>query len=210
MSENSEKFTGKIIGVITTPQKAFISILEEDLWKGLTLILLLSALTAWAGITYNSKADVYLPYGIPVTGRLPTIIAIGDGIGIINRWLISSCLIVLIAKVILGEGNSKRMFTLMGFAYVPLLFQQLLRSLDAKFISKELIPSLITVGSFDQSLNLRLLNILLADFTVFGLWVFVLTFFAVSENYQCSRRKAAVIMVLAYLIFIAIRLVLPL
>jgi hypothetical protein len=101
------------------------------------------------------------------------------------------------------------MFTLMGFAYVPLLFQQLLRSLDANFISKELLLSLITTGSFDQSLNLRLLNIILDDFTVFGLWAFVLTFFAVSENYQCSRMEAAAITVLAYLLFTAVRLFLP-
>lgn len=225
MSEGKNGFLSQIWWCIASPRKAFESIRGEDLWKGVILILLLASLSAWAGLGYASKLDIKPPE-LPRSSRfmrpggaidvevfrrnVMTFYALREGFRVTAGWLISSVLLHLFASFLAGNGSLRRTFALTGFASIPLLFQQILRLLDAYTIPRGEVSSLIAARVLGLSLAMRLLSGLLAVFTIFGLWTFVLTVVAVSINYESSRTRTVAATAAAYLLFIAVRLFLPL
>lgn len=214
MSEERKGFTAKIIGVIKSPREAFSYIEEGDLWRGILLILVLAVLSSWAGMIYATKmefdlAQLKVMVGPQVTierealkARMLPFIAIGNGIGVIIRWLIPTILIVLMAKMLVGGGNSKRMFAMTEFASIPLIVQQVLRLLDAYMISAKEITVLTASRISTTTLPMRILNQALNIFNIFGILTLVLTIFAVSTNYETRTRKAGTVAISAYIVYV--------
>jgi hypothetical protein len=233
MSENDKGFVSKVSGVITSPKKAFRDIEERDLRTGLLIVLLAAVLSAWAGMTYFSKTELNLraagqagPSGRggpgffqpgvqdsefdfeAIRSRLMPFIAVGSFVGTFIRWLVPSLLVLLVAKVLVGEGSSRRMLAMTGFAFIPMAAQQLLRVLDSLTISS---ADLAAFASRPTSIGLvgKITNQAIGVFTVFGLITVLLTTYAVSANYEADTRKSAAVTVAAYLIYVLLRAFIP-
>lgn len=222
MSEEKIGLPKQIWRCVASPRKAFESIQGEDLWKGVLLIFILSSVAAWAGFVYASK----IPFNLPGEPRLPgtygpyidpeafrrnimTISALQSSLRMVAGWLIPSALLHLSASLFVGKGSLKRMLALTGFASIPLIIQQLLRLIDAYTISVEEITSVIANRFLGLSFALQFMSNVLGVFTVFGIWAFALTVVAVSVNYKAPAKRALIAAGLAYLVFILLRLFLP-
>jgi len=212
MSENDKGFMSKIFGVITSPRRAFQDIEERDLRTGLLIVLLVAVLSAWAGITYFSKTELNLQAagqsGIDfetIKSRMMPFIAIGGIVSTFIRWLVPSLLVLLTAKVLVGEGSSRRMLAMTGFAFMPMAAQQLLRVLDAMTISSANLAALTASKLTLTGLVGKMINQAIGVFTVFGLFSVLLNTYAVSANYEADTRKSAVVTVAAYLIYVLLR-----
>lgn len=231
MSDNNKGFFGKLIGVMTCPRETLNGIEEGDLWRGVAIVLIATVLSSWAGLIYFTKMDVGLlgldaglerrspmfnpgaqGYGglDPETlkRRLTPFVALGSGLGVLTRWLVPSVLLVFGAKILMGEGGSKRMLTMTGFTSAPRLIQQILRVVDAYTINATGISSIYAVRSF-EGLTGWLLNQALTVFNLFGVLTIALTCIAVSVNYDSPTRKAALVTLLSYAVYVLLRLYLP-
>jgi hypothetical protein len=207
MSENKKGFVSKIFGVITSPRRAFQDIEERDLRTGLFIVFLVAILSAWAGMIYFSKTELNLLAaglsGIDFeASSLTPFIAIGGIVGTFLRWLVPSLLVLLTAKVLVGEGSSRRMLAMTSFAFMPMVAQQLLRVLDAMTISSANLAALAASQLNATGLVGKIISQAIGVFTVFGLLTVLLNTYAVSANYGADTRKSATVTVAAYLIYV--------
>lgn len=234
MSEVERGFTDELRGVITSPREAFEGIDERDLWKGFAVVLLVAVLSAWAGVVYTSKMDLSLLLGTgrvqpdgsgqffspgvqnaqgfdpsAIMGRLMPFIAIGNMVGSVLRWIVPSALLLLSAKLLVGEGSSRRLLAMTGFAYLPKVFQQALRVVDAYIITAQELMALIASRAAPADLPGRILTQALNLIDVFSVATIVLTVFAVSANYGTPTRRALTVTVLAYAAYVLIRTIFP-
>ena len=232
MSDKKSGFLGKIIGLVASPRGVFTKIEELDLKGGIIVILLIGVLAGWAGMTYFSKTELQIPNMGPGSGggppgfgpgppgssgvdpavlrnRLAPFIAIGGVLGSVTRWLVPSILVLFVANIRLGKGSSKRMFAMTGFAAAPQIIQQLLRGIDSYTISAAVIASLTASRAAASGLLGKLLNQAFSVFNLFGVLTIILTAVAVSVNYEAAPRKAAIVTVMAYIMYAILRVYLP-
>ncbi len=101
------------------------------------------------------------------------------------------------------------MLAMTGFAYAPMLAQQLLRVIDSSTITASQVMALSARSILGVGLIPRIINQALSVFTIFGIAVAVLTVFAVSANFETSTRDAAKATTLGYLLYILLRAFLP-
>ena len=141
--------------------------------------------------------------------RLAPFIAIGGVLGAVIRWLIPSILVLLAANIWVGKGSSKRMLAMTGFASAPRIIQQLLRVIDAYTISAADIASLTATRAAASGLLGKLVNQAFTVFNLFGVLTIILIAVAVSVNYEATPRKAAYVTVLAYVVYMILRVYLP-
>lgn len=231
MSDKKSGIFRKIMGLATSPRGVFSGIEEIDLRGGIAVILVIGVLSGWAGMTYFSKTELQLPDmgsgsgGSPMfspgaqdlggldpealRSRLAPFIAIGGVLGAVTRWLIPSILVLLAANIWVGKGSSKRMLAMTGFASAPRIIQQLLRVVDAYTISAADIASLTATQAAASGLLGKLVNQAFTIFNLFGVLTIVLTAVAVSVNYEATPRRAALVTVLAYVVYMILRVYLP-
>ncbi len=207
MSEVKIGFIGKISKVVKSPREGFSQIEEGDLSKGLVLILLLAVFSAWSSMNYASKMEFNLAaQGLDMkrlrSGMLP-FFALGGAIGAIVRWLIPSVLLVVMAKIMVGGGSSKRMLAMTEFASIPLIAQQLLCVADSYLISIAEVSAIMALTPLGN-IPLGLLNNILSIFNFFGLLTLLLTTHAVSINYGVKTMKAFKVAISAYIVYLAL------
>jgi hypothetical protein len=225
-------FTEKLVGVVTVPREAFEQIEEGDLRKGILLILVIAFLSAWAGATYFSKTEIDLsrlasgagPGGNgffnrggststsdleAIRAQMMPLIGAVNALTAFTRWLTPSILLVLAAKMLVGEGSAKRLLAMTTFASLPLLLQQILRVIDSLVITPAELKQLAATGLSGTSLVDGFLTQGLRVLNLFGLATLVLTVLAIRENYGTTTGKASQVALLAYAGYILVRTFLP-
>lgn len=197
MSKTGKSFREKILGVLRSPSTGFPQIEEDDLRKGILIIFIIGLLSSWAGVIYLRSGTI-MPF-----------LAIGGIMGAFTRWLIPSALVLITAKILIGDGSTRRMLAMTAFASLPQLAQQLLRVVDASTISSVDLTALRTALFPPTSLVLKALNQGVKVFNVFGLLTLALTVYAVSANYGSPKRRALTVSVSAYLAYVLLKVFLP-
>ena len=236
MSEAKRSFREQIFGVLRSPSISFPQVEEADLRKGIIIIFIIGLLSSWAGVVYLSKTEFDLssmvqngPSGMGRGGgffsggsqstpdidpdvlrrTMTPFLAIGGIVGAFTRWLIPSVLVLITAKILIGDGSTKRMLAMTAFASLPHVAQQLLRVVDAYTISSVDLTALRTALFPSTGLILRALNQGVKVFNVFGLLTLALTVYAVSANYGSPNRRALTVSVSAYLAYVLLKVFLP-
>jgi len=225
MSETKTKFLNQILDCSRSPRRGFESIKSEDLKKGMVIILLIAAISAYAGYNYTSKTTFQLPFlsDPRASQQMPTqainsdalrtnliiFSTLGNFITVFTGWLLTGVVLHVLARLMTGEGGLKRLLAQMGFASTPLVLQQLLRLIDAYMISPEALMDVRASLALGGSLAMRFMSRAMTTFTIFGIWTFILTVMAVSVNYQGSKRKSAIATIVTYVVVIVVRLFLP-
>ena len=197
MSETKKSFREKIFGVLRSPSTGFPQIEEDDLRKGILIIFIIGLLSSWAGVIYL-RARTIMPF-----------LAIGGIVGAFTRWLIPSVLVLITAKILIGDGNTRRMLAMTAFASLPQLAQQLLRVVDASTISTVDLTALRAAVFPSTGLIFKAMNQGIKVFNLFGLLTLALTVYAVSANYGSPKRRALTVSVSAYLAYILLKVFLP-
>ncbi len=235
MSETGKSFREKIFGVLRSPSIGFPQIEEDDLRKGILIIFIIGLLSSMAGVIYLSKTEFDLSGlvqgGSSGMGRgggffssgsaspeidpdvlrrtMMPFLAIGGIVGAFTRWLVPSVLVLIAAKILIGDGSTRRMLAMTAFASLPQLAQQLLRVVDASTISGVDLTALRTALFPSTGLVLRALNQGVKVFNVFGVLTLALTVYAVSANYGSPKRRALTVSVSAYIAYILLKVFLP-
>jgi hypothetical protein len=209
MSEEELGFSKQIIKTITSPRDALRTLKPEHFKRSIVLVILLSLLSSVAGYFYGSKIPLssitpQVPQGIG-GNAIGTLYALRSGIGSIIGWLIPILLIYVFSSVLSGRGSFKRLATLVGFSYIPMIFGQIIRIFDSYTISSKEIFELIVIGAANQSLQSRLIQNSFRLLNIFGVWSLILVVLSVKENSGSSNAKAIVSTVLAYLILLLLR-----
>lgn len=197
MSETKKSFREKIFGVLRSPSTGFPQIEEDDLRKGILIIFIIGLLSSWAGVIYL-RARTIMPF-----------LAIGGIVGAFTRWLIPSVLVLITAKILIGDGNTRRMLAMTAFASLPQLAQQLLRVVDASTISTVDLTALRAAVFPSTGLIFKAMNQGIKVFNLFGLLTLALTVYAVSANYGSPKRRALTVSVSAYLAYVLLKVFLP-
>ena len=226
MNDVEKSFFYQAYGSIVSPKQRFNSIQSEDLSKGVTIIFIIAAISSLAGYTYASKMPIILTEGLSQRGgfgppgtyidpetlrnNLMSLYALQNLSKIITSWMLPAIFSHTIATVLVGRGSFRRMLTLLGFAHIPLLFQQVARIIDASIISEDILASVISNRLFGQSLGPMFLANFLAEFNVFGIWSFALSVIAASKNYPSTYRKMFAIVMSSYILMALFRMLLPL
>jgi hypothetical protein len=236
VSETKRSFREQIFGVLRSLSIGFPQIEEDDLRKGILIIIMIGLLSSWAGVVYLSKAEFDLssmfqggPSGMGGRGgffsggsqstpgidpdvlrrTMMPFLVIGGIVGAFTRWLVPSVLVLITAKILIGDGSTRRMLAMTAFASLPQLAQQLLRVADASTISTVDLTALRTTLFPSTSLVLKAMNQGVKVFNVFGLLTLALTVYAVSANYGSPKRRALTVSVTAYLAYVLLKVFLP-
>ena len=235
MSKTRRSFVEQVRGVLLSTGVLFREIGEEDLRRGVFIILVIGLLSSWAGVVYLSKTEFDLsgviqsgPSGFGRRGRffnsgasspdvdpdalrrtLVPFIAFGGMVGAFTRWLVPSILLLIAAKILIGDVRSRRMLAMTAFASLPQVAQQLLRVVDAYTISAGDLTALRTPLFPSTSLLLSALNQAVKVFNVFGLLTVALTVYAVSANSGTQRGRSLTVVVITYIAYVLLRAVLP-
>ncbi len=209
MSDEKPGFIGQLTGVLYKPRMIFSTVDEGDLMKGLLVMFVMVLLAAYSSMTYMNKIplSVLSPQleGVDTSqlgGTMGLFAGIGSGISIIVGWTASTLLMHGVGKLSGGNGSMKRMFALHGFASLPSLFNQLLRVIDAS-----IMDSASVAGYFLASQNLgKFLTAFVGAnlFNIWGLATIGLLILAVEENYELSRTRSVLVVLLPSLVYFLI------
>jgi hypothetical protein len=209
MSDEKPGFIGQITGVLYKPRQIFSTVDEGDLTKGLLVMFVMVLLAAYSSMLYMGKIplSVLSPQleGVDVSqieGSMGLFAGIGSGISIIVGWSAATLLIHGMGKLSGGNGSMKRMFALHGFASVPSLLNQLLRVIDASIMDSASLASYFLSYRglsklFTAFIGANLMNI-------WGLATIALLILAVEENYELSRTRSVMVVLLPSLVYFLI------
>jgi hypothetical protein len=217
MSEDRKGFVELVAGVLRRPQETFQHVSERDLTRGLLIVFLMVVLAAVSASTYMSKIplEVLMPQisqaGVDASqlgGSMGLFAGIGVAVSILIGFGVSTLLMHGVATLTGGGGNMKRFFAMHGFAATPHTLNYVLRLADS-FVSS---PSQLA-GYFvaNREIGNSVLKAVIGTnlFTVFGLAALVYLTHAVAENYTIGRRKAFIIALVPYVLYVAINLFSP-
>jgi len=209
MSDEKPGFIGQVTGVLYKPRQIFSTVDESDLTKGLLVMFVMVLLAAYSSMLYMGKIPLSIlsPQleGVDtsqIEGSMGLFAGIGAGITILVGWSASTLLMHGLGKLSGGNGSMKRMFALHGFASVPSLLNQLIRVVDASIMdSASLANYFISYRSLGKFLTAfigaNLMNL-------WGIATIALLVLAVEENYELSRTRSVMVVLLPSLVYFLI------
>jgi hypothetical protein len=217
MNEDRKGFVELVAGVLRRPQETFQYVSERDLMRGLLIVFLMVVLAAASASTYMSKIplEVLVPQlgqaGVDASqlgGSMGLFAGIGVAVSILVGFAVSTLLMHGVATLTGGGGNMKRFFAMHGFAATPHTLNYVLRLADS-FVSSssQLAGYFVANREIDNGVLKAVIGTNL--FTVFGLAALVYITYAVAENYTIGRRKAFIIALVPYVLYVAINLFSP-
>ena len=192
----------KVRGCVTSPRETFTTILEEDLRKGILLVLITALLAAVAGFAYGQKITALGPVVLTLT---PAALALGGGLGLLVGWIVPSAAIHALASMQTGGGNLRRFLALTGFATTPHILRHIIRIMDAATVDNGLLLEAIASKANPSGFVVKLFSHNTDVLNVFGLWEMALIVIAVTVNYKMETRRAAFTTIIVYLAYLLLR-----
>ena len=217
MSDERKGFVELVSGVLRRPRETFQYVRQDDLTRGLAIVLVTVVLAVVSSMQYMSKIplDVLVPQlsetGVDASqigGSMGLFTGIGVAISILIGYALSTLIMHGVATLLGGGGNMKRFFAMHGFAATPHALNYLVRVVDAYTINSSALTGYFIAN---REVGNRILRAALNTnlFTVFGLAVLVYLTYAVAENYQLDRKKAFIVALLPYLLYVMVNMLSP-
>lgn len=175
VSEEISKETKK--GIVASIRGRFEKVTERDFPKGLAVILIIAAISTVDSYVYAVGArqggDGFGFFAIAVIFIAPIV-----------SWSIFTLVIHYVSVLLGGKGERKRFFAMCGFAYLPIMIQEVLRVID----------DLINISTLAQSpaTEQGLIGLLLNHFNLFKVMILFLVAVAVMVNYNLNAKRAIV------------------
>ncbi len=194
-------FIGQVLGVLYRPKEIFNSVDEDDLMKGLVVVLVMVALAAYSSMTYMGKIPltVLAPQLQEVNvnanqlgGSMGLFAGIGAGISVLIGWVISTLLLHGLGKVSGGDGTMKRFFAINSFVAVPSLLNQVLRVVDASIMDS---ASLVGYFIAYRDISSKLVKAVIGS-NILNIWALAslaLLVIGLEENYKLGRGRAVIV-----------------
>jgi hypothetical protein len=201
---------GNLINVIVEPIKAFKHIKEKDDWwipfillVVVTWIFLMISGPALARITAQKMAEMGVDREIPKF--VEYIKYLGAPIGTLTMWLLMSVIIWFLGNSFGADWDFTKALDLYAYSSVVQVIRTLLSTV---IILIRGIPNIMTFQDLNVATGLNLLfappnprlYALLSGIEVFTIWQFILITCGISEITGISKKKAAWVSVITYLL----------
>lgn len=121
------KLVERIGGAIVSPKKTFEYLANSPDWKGPFLLMLVSILLGMGlmiMIFRSMPAEIGVPKVVMIIGSTAGLI--GATISLYLSWLIRTALIYLFGSITKGKARFYALFSVMGYAWIPLFIRSLL------------------------------------------------------------------------------------
>ena len=199
---------GNLINIIIEPVKAFMHIKEkDDWWIPFILIIIVTWIFLWiagpalARITAQQMAET----GREIPKFVEYIKYLFAPIGTLVTWLLISAIIWFLSNSFGADWNYVKALDLYAYSYVV---QALRSTVIIIVLLLRGIPNIMTVRDLNVATGLNLLfspenprlYALASGIEVFTIWQFILITYGISEITGISKKKAAWISVITYLI----------
>lgn len=164
-------------GIVASIRGRFEKITGGDLSKGLAVILIIAALSTVDSYVYAVSAvnegNGFGFFAIAITFVTPIV-----------SWSLFTLVVHSVSVLLGGKGERRRFFAMCGYAYLPIVVQQVL----------QIIIDLVNISTLAQSplTEQGLIGIFLNHFNLFKVLVLFLVAVAVIVNYNLSAKRAVV------------------
>ncbi len=210
----SEKpgFIGQVMGVLYKPKEIFRTVDEDDLMKGIVIVVVMVALAAYSSMTYMGKIPltVLAPQlqdanvdPSQIGGSMGLFAGIGTGITVLFGWIISTLLLHGLGKLSGGDGTMKRFFAVNGFVAVPGLLNQVLRVVDASVMdSASLVGYFVAYRDISSKLVKSIIGV-----NVLSIWTLAsiaLLVIGLEDNYKLARGRAVLVALIPTVLLFAL------
>ncbi len=203
-------FLGQVMGVLYRPREIFSTVDEDDLMKGLVVVLLMIVLGSYSTMVYMGK--------IPLTviapqlegqdigamgGSMGLFAGIGAGVSMLVVWAVSTLILHGLGKVSGGDGSMKRFFAINGFVAVPSLLNQVLRVVDASIMdSASLVGYFVAYQEISSKLVKAIIGVnILNIWAIAGIALLVI---GLEENYKLDRGRAILVALIQTVLMFAL------
>jgi len=162
-------------GIVASIRGRFDKFTGRDLSKGLAVILIIAVISTVDSYVYavgaRNEGEGFGFFAIAVIFIAPIV-----------SWSIFTLVIHYVSVLLGGKGDRKRFFAMCGFAYLPIVIQEVLRVID----------DLINISTLAQSpaTEQGLIGLLLNHFDLFKVMVLFLVAVAVMVNYNLNAKRA--------------------
>ena len=206
-------YFGQLLGVLYRPREIFSKVDEDDLAKGLLVVVLMSMIGAYSTITYMQKVPLSMlapQLGdtnndpAQISGNLVLIAGIGTGVSLLIGWIISTVVLHGLGMLSGGDGSVKRFFAINGYAAIPRLLNQVLRLMDAFIMDSESLKMyFISYNDIQSKLLKSIIEVNVIN--IWGIASLALLVVGLEENYKLSRGRSILLAILpSLLMFILI------
>jgi hypothetical protein len=201
---------GNLINIIIEPGKTFEHIKEkDDWWIPFTLFVIVTWIFLWisgpalARITAQKMAEMGIDREI--TTATVFIKYLGAPVGTLIMWLIMAGLIWFLSNSFGADWNYIKVLDLYAYSYVV---QAIRSALSIIVLLLRGIPNIMTIKDMNVATGLNLLfspenprlYALASGIEVFTIWQFILIAYGISEIAGISKKKAAWVSIITYLI----------
>jgi len=191
----------QLIECIRSPSSAFRSLSDESsIRDSILLVLTIAIIASLASYNYVGK----------ITRGQTIIFPIMTLIGVFGKWLISSSFLYVFSRVQGGKSSLRNMLILVGFASTPFLIQHILRLIDSFTTSPEQVLQLIIKSQiFENKFLNSALHSALDKLNVFWVWSLSLQVISLKENYEMSRNRSIITVIVTFIMMLFVSTFFP-
>ncbi len=201
---------GNLINIIVEPVKTFQHIKEkDDWWIPFILLVVVTWIFLWISGPAMARLTAQMMAEMGADREIPKFVEyikyLGAPIGTLTMWLLMSVLIWFLANSFGGDWDFTKALDLYAYSSVV----QVLRSiLTTVILLIRGIPNIMTFQDLNVATGLNLLfspenprlYALVSGIEVFTIWQFILIAYGISEITGISKKKAAWVSVIVYII----------
>lgn len=207
-----------LLNIIIDPGKVFTHIKEkDDWWIPFILIVIIAFIVSWisspviARLTAQRLAEMGIDREMP--GGLGLIRYIMIPVGTLISWFIISVIFWMISNSFGGDWNFIKALDLYAYSSVVGVIKSILTIIVLKIRGLQNIASFRDL-SIDSGLTLFFkpestrMYTLVSGIDIFQIWIYVLLAFGISELAGISRKKAAIVSIITFIITLAFKVLL--
>jgi len=207
-----------LLNIIIEPGKVFTHIKEkDDWWIPFILIVIIAFIVSWisspviARLTAQRLAEMGIDREMP--GGLGLIRYIMIPVGTLISWFVISVIFWMISNSFGGDWNFIKALDLYAYSSVVGVIKSILTIIVLKIRGIQNIASFRDL-SIDSGLTFFFkpestrMYILVSGIDIFQIWIYALLAFGISELAGISRKKAAFVSIITFIITLAFKVLL--
>lgn len=207
-----------LLNIIIEPGKVFTHIKEkDDWWIPFILVITLAFIVSWittpviARLTAQKLAELGIDREMP--GRLGLIRYIMIPVGTFISWLVISVIFWMISNSFGGDWNFIKALDLYAYSSVVSVVKSIITIIVLQIRGLQNITSFRDL-SLDSGLTLFFkpestrMYTLASAIDIFQIWIYVLLAFGISELAGISRKKAAIVSIITFIITLGFKVLL--
>lgn len=201
-----------LLNIIIEPGKVFGHIKEkDDWWIPFILIVVVAFIVAWVIASPTARLTAQKMAEVGVDREVPAFLGyIMIPVGTLIGWLVITVIFWMLSNAFGGDWNFIKALNLFAYASVVGVIKSIITVAILLIRGLENITTVRDMG-IDTGLTLFFhpestrLYLLMAGIDIFQIWVYALLAFGISELAGITRKKAAIVSIITFIITLGFR-----